>query len=309
MEHLLPGAALCPRRHTPTPPASLCRRTIDRHALYPASAQFQNLLLYIEKRPPVPRGERILQSRRVCSLGCLASIERHATPMEVRYWRSPPPPGTLTRVTQNEIRTNHAAFLAAVGRAELKPADVFRELPVEEIFERPAPLDLDLGCGDGSFLVALAQRHPERNILATERMESRVEKVARKLVHHDIGNARILRLESHYVTKHLLPPGCVSVAYVLFPDPWPKRQHHPRRLIQGEFMASLHRVLAPGGELRVKTDDLPYFQWMERVWAEAPGIERIEWPEEPDWPVTDFESQFIAKGMPIHRARLRKVEP
>ncbi|MEO8353273.1 MAG: tRNA (guanosine(46)-N7)-methyltransferase TrmB, partial [Chthoniobacteraceae bacterium] len=70
---------------------------------------------------------------------------------------------------------------------------------------------------------------------------------------------------------------------------------------------SLHRVLAPGGELRVKTDDLPYFKWMERVWVDLSSFERVDWPEEPDWPLTDFESHFVAKGLPIYRARLRKV--
>ena len=211
------------------------------------------------------------------------------------------------RVTENEIRIDHPAFLAAVARAEFKPGDYFAELKLEDVFPRAAPFDIDLGCGDGGFLLAIAQRHPERNFLGTERMASRVEKVSRKLARHEVSNARVLRLESHYVAKHLLPPESVSVAYVLFPDPWPKRYHHPRRIIQDEFMNSLRRVLAPGGELRVKTDDLPYFRWMESVFAQAAGYERIEWEEEPDWPQTDFEQQFVAKGMPIYRARLRRV--
>jgi tRNA (guanine-N7-)-methyltransferase len=207
----------------------------------------------------------------------------------------------IPRVTQDP------SYLAALERAEFKPLDFFAEVKIEDIFARPAPLDLDLGCGDGSFLMAMAQRHPERNILGTERMVGRIEKVCRKIAETQGRHVRLIGLESHHVTRHLLPANSVSVAYVLFPDPWPKRYHHPRRLIQDEFMKSLHRVLAPGGELRAKTDDLPYFQWMEKVWARVPGYERIEWAEEPDWPRTDFEQQFLAKGLPIYRARLRKV--
>jgi tRNA (guanine-N7-)-methyltransferase len=210
-------------------------------------------------------------------------------------------------VTENEIRTDHPAFLAAVARAEFRPADYFAEVKLEDIFPRAAPLDLDLGCGDGSFLLAMAQRHPERNFLATERMVGRVEKVARKIAREEVTNARVLRLENHFATRSFLPKESVSMAYVLFPDPWPKRYHHPRRLIQEEFMKSLHRVLAPGGGLRVKTDDLPYFQWMERIWANVSGYERIEWTEEEGWPRTDFEQLFVAKGLPIYRARLRKI--
>jgi len=210
-------------------------------------------------------------------------------------------------VTENEIRTNHPAFLAAAARAEFKPGDPSAEVNLPEIFPRIAPLDLDLGCGDGGFLLEMAKRHPERNFLATERMVGRIEKVSRKIAREEVSNARILRVETLHTLRHLLPAACVSVAYVLFPDPWPKRYHHPRRLIQEEFMKSLHRVLAPGGELRVKTDDLPYFQWMEKVWARVSGYERIEWEDEEGWPQTDFEQLFIAKGLPIYRARLRKV--
>lgn len=210
-------------------------------------------------------------------------------------------------MTDEQIRANHPAFLAAVRRAEFKPRDYFAEVKIEEIFPRTAPLDLDLGCGDGSFLLAMARRHPERNFLGTERQLGRVEKVARRIAREELSNTRVLRLESHYAARHLLPEQSVAICYILFPDPWPKRYHHPRRLLQEEFMIALRRVLLPGGELRVKTDDLPYFQWMEKIWARGAGYERVGWEEEPDWPETDFEQQFLAKGLPIYRARLRKV--
>jgi tRNA (guanine-N7-)-methyltransferase len=187
------------------------------------------------------------------------------------------------------------------------PADFFREQPIEAIFPRRAPLVVDLGCGDGGFLVALAKRHPEWNFLGSERLLGRVEKVVRRIQRAGLANARLVRIESHYLVRWLLPAGSVAAAHVLHPDPWPKRHHHSRRLVQREFMEALHRVLEPRGEVYLKTDDKPYFQWMERVLAETPGFERIEWTEPEDWPRTDFEREFIAKGMPIYRARLRKV--
>lgn len=211
------------------------------------------------------------------------------------------------RVTRAEFHEQHKAFLASVEHAQWTPEDYFHEARIEEIFENPgAPLDLDLGCGDGSFLVELAKRHPDRNYLATERLMGRVEKVAKKIVRGGLKNARILRLESHYVLRWLLPPGCASIIYILHPDPWPKRIHHDRRLIQAEFMEAVHRVLVDGGELFVKTDDKPYYQWMEKVFAGCPQFERLEWVEPEDWPKTDFELDFVAKGLPIYSARLRK---
>lgn len=210
-------------------------------------------------------------------------------------------------MTEQDIRDRHPEFLAAVARAEFKPRDYFSEARIEEIFARHAPLDVDLGCGDGTFLLEMVRRFPERNFLGTERQLGRVEKVARKIARAEVSNARVLRLENLYALRHFLPPACIETCYVLFPDPWPKRHHHGRRLIQEDFMAALRRVLAIGGEVRVKTDDLPYYQWMENVWERSPGYERLEWDEEPDWPRTDFEQLFLARGLPIYRARLRKV--
>jgi tRNA (guanine-N7-)-methyltransferase len=83
--------------------------------------------------------------------------------------------------------------------------------------------------------------------------------------------------------------------------------HHPRRLVQPEFMESLYRVLVAGGEVLLKTDDLPYFQWMERVCRDYPKFRRIEWEQPQDWPKTDFEMEYLEKGLPIHHLRLRKV--
>jgi tRNA (guanine-N7-)-methyltransferase len=210
-------------------------------------------------------------------------------------------------VTRAEFHAQHDVFLTAVERAQWVPEDYFREARIEEIFQNPsAPLELDLGCGDGSFFVELAKRHPGHNFLATERLLGRVEKVAKKIVRGRLNNARILRLESHYVLRWLLPPNCASIIYILHPDPWPKRVHQDRRLIQGEFMEAVHRVLVDGGEMRVKTDDKPYYQWMEKVFAACPQFERLDWVEPEDWPKTDFELDFVAKGLPIYSARLRK---
>jgi tRNA (guanine-N7-)-methyltransferase len=198
-------------------------------------------------------------------------------------------------------------LLAATGRALWQPADHFCRAELSDIFARPAPIEIDLGCGDGAFLLAMAARFPERNFLGTERLLGRVEKVCRAIARNRLENCRVLRLESHYATKWLLPVACASVAHIGFPDPWPKRHHHPRRLFQDEFMMSLHQVIAPGGEVRIKTDDQPYFLWIEKVIGRAKGFERIEWPEEMDYPRTDFERHFVEQGLPIYRARLRRV--
>ena len=194
------------------------------------------------------------------------------------------------------------------GRAmEFRPDDYFARQQLADIFPRPGPFEIDIGSGEGAFILAMAKRHPDRNFLGIERLLGRVRKVCRAIARHELENARIVRIETAYALRYLLPLGTVSVAHVGFPDPWPKRYHQRRRLIQDGFMEALHAILADGGELRVKTDDEPYFQWMERVFERAKGYERIDWPEDPDYPITDFERRFTAQGLPIYRARLRKV--
>ncbi len=210
-------------------------------------------------------------------------------------------------MTKTDHQAQHAAFLAAAERALWTPADHCQRAALTEIFPRPAPLEIDLGSGDGAFLIAMATRFPERNFLGIERLLGRVEKVCRAIARNRLENSRILRLESHYAAKWLLPVGCADVVHIGFPDPWPKRHHHERRLFQDEFMVALRQVLAPGGEVRIKTDDQPYFLWIEKVIGRARGFERIDWPEEPDYPKTDFEQHFVEQGLPIYRARLRTI--
>jgi tRNA (guanine-N7-)-methyltransferase len=191
-------------------------------------------------------------------------------------------------------------------QVEWVPGSFMTRATADEIFPRTAPLEVDFGSGEGSFLEAMALRFPERNFLGIERMEGRVDKTCRRVVGKGLVNVRLLRIENHYAARHLLPQSGVSVAHIGFPDPWPKRYHHPRRLFQDDFMEALHGILAEQGEVRIKTDDQPYFLWIEKVIGRAAGFERLDWMEEPDYPKTDFESHFLAQGLPIYRALLRK---
>jgi len=199
-------------------------------------------------------------------------------------------------------------FLFPPDTVEFLPEDYCARLDLATLFpgRENAPLELDLGCGDGAFLVEMAKRFPERNFLGVERLLGRVRRTCKGLAREGAANARVIRLESHYLVRYLLPPGSVSVFHVMFPDPWPKRRHHVKRLIQTAFLDDIAVALAPGGELRLTTDDAPYFQHMRKVFEAHPGFTQEPWTPGPDYPQTDFEAIFRCHALPIYRALLRK---
>jgi tRNA (guanine-N7-)-methyltransferase len=198
-----------------------------------------------------------------------------------------------------------AEFLPA-WEPEIIPPDYFAPLDIPAIYGRAAPLEVDLGCGDGSFLVACAEANPARDYLGIERLAGRVRRVCRKISFNRAANARVLRVESSYAVQRLLPPASVEVFHLLFPDPWPKRRHWGRRLVTEEFLAAVHRALVPEGTLRIATDQLDYFREIERVATNSSGFIRILDPEAPA-SVSTFEKRFREDGLEIHRLVLRRV--
>src|SRR5438552_8849396 len=100
-----------------------------------------------------------------------------------------------------------------------KPLSYMERLDPEPMFAQPAPLEVELGSGDGSFLIAYARAHPERNFIGVERLLGRIRKIEKKAMRAELRNVRLIRLEASYVVEWLLPPGSVSALHIYFPDP------------------------------------------------------------------------------------------
>jgi tRNA (guanine-N7-)-methyltransferase len=194
------------------------------------------------------------------------------------------------------------------GETELVPVNCFAPLDFEEIYRRRAPVEVDLGCGDGSFLARIAAENPGMDFLGIERLLGRVRATCRKIERAGLTNVRVLRFEISYVVERLLPEDSVTVFHLMFPDPWPKRRHVPRRLVNQNFLNSLHRALLPNGTVRIATDETDYFRQISRLVSESLLFAIVS-----DAPPTDamskFEKQFTQEGVAIHRLVLRKVSP
>jgi len=194
---------------------------------------------------------------------------------------------------------------------ELVPETYFAPLDLFSVFGRIAPLHVDLGCGDGAFLSELARCHPGQSFLGIEKLVGRVAKACRKTA--ALENVRILKIESSYAVRYLLPENSVSIFYLLFPDPWPKRRHRRRRIVTTDFLDSIHRALEPGGFFHIATDQLDYFKQMQTIVASTAGklecMKHSSFREHVDPPMTKFERRFREQGTLIYRLALRKISP
>src|SRR6201984_3107868 len=186
---------------------------------------------------------------------------------------------------------------------ELFPELHVARLEVAELFGRSAPLHVDLGCGDGSFLCEMAQQFPKINFLGIERLTKRVQKVRCKA--EKIDNVRMLRADTLFAVRYLLPESSVETFYLLFPDPWPKRRHQLRRIFTRNFLDAIAAALEKHGVLRVATDQLDYFCQIERLSC-AHSCFEIADSHELVLPLTKFERAFREQGAPIYRLTLRK---
>lgn len=188
------------------------------------------------------------------------------------------------------------------------PPDFFRRYSVSDIFGCGVECEVDLGCGDGGFLLAMAQHEPDRLFLGVERLLGRVRKVCSRADRLGLENVRCLRAESRYVLEWMLQPGSVRRLHYLFPDPWPKEKHHKKRLVQTDFIPVLHRVLARGGEMLFRTDHEDYFAWVCDCMTASGLFSRADWDDAVFYPKTDFQRHWESLGKPIHSARFLRHE-
>lgn len=185
---------------------------------------------------------------------------------------------------------------------------ILERIDLDVLFPVPQPLEVELGSGDGSFLLNYAASHGTHNFIGVERLLGRVNKLHRKGTRLGLKNLRGVRIESSYFLEFLLPPASATALHIYFPDPWPKLKHRRHRLVNEQFPALAHAALVPGGAVYLRTDDADYSEQMVRVFGDDPLFEPIETPAELKAFVTDFERDFNAEGIPTRYAAYRGVK-
>lgn len=208
-------------------------------------------------------------------------------------------PGRMTSAQQR-------ALDELLPRYEL-PADCS---DVRAAFPRPAPLVVEIGCGNGDALVWMAANEPDKNFIGIEVHEPGVGRLLRGLARDALQNVRVAMRDAVEVLRAQAPESSIDELRIYFPDPWPKKRHHKRRLIQAAFADEIVRVLRTGGLLHLATDWPPYADWMRELLAEQTALENVSRADfsRPAWrPETHFERRGQRKGHPIADLLYRKT--
>jgi len=192
----------------------------------------------------------------------------------------------------------------------LDVADAAGRLDLAAVFGNRRPVEVEIGSGKGTFLLARAAARPEANFLGIEYARGYCLYAADRIRRAGLGNVRMICADAGRFLAEHLADASVWRLHVYFPDPWPKRRHRRRRLIGLPFAEQAHRVLRPGGLLVVVTDHRGYFEQIRRLLAGAAGFAAVPLPPMSDKSGeivgTNFERKYIAQGRPFHAiARMR----
>jgi tRNA (guanine-N7-)-methyltransferase len=195
----------------------------------------------------------------------------------------------------------------------IEPPDA--PLDLDGVFGREAPRTLEIGFGNGESLAALAARHPERDYIGVEVHEPGVGHLLLAVEREGLGNLRIACHDAVEVVDRWLPAGCLDEVLVFFPDPWPKKRHHKRRIIQPDFLGRLARVMAQGARLHLATDWENYAEHMLGTCEASPWFDNAAAgggfsprPESRD--LTKFERRGLRLGHEVFDlAYVRNARP
>jgi len=179
-----------------------------------------------------------------------------------------------------------------------------------QLFGDDRPLALEIGCGIGDFIVQLAEEQPGTNFLAIDIYNKGCHKTCRRIDSAGLKNVRVLRLEARYLLSRYLCRESLAAVYINCPDPWPKKRHRSRRLVNREFLQLLLHYLRPDGNLYFSTDFDDYAHEVAALLPTLEGFDNcLDEPFShrlPGYPRSKYMRRFLDRGQPIHFIHYRK---
>ncbi len=194
---------------------------------------------------------------------------------------------------------------ATAGDVEFRVRENEEQARWDRLFGNGRPVEIEIGCGKGRFIINSATAYPDINYIGIERALRYFRIMKERVVRRGLANIRLLRDDAVYFVERFVPAGAVSAYHVYFPDPWPKKRHRKRRLFNPGFLEEIVRTLPRGGTLDFATD---YVEYYEEIRALLDASDRLalmaEIPErvrELGSDLTNFETKYTAEGREIHR--------
>jgi len=185
-------------------------------------------------------------------------------------------------------------------------------LELATVFGNAAPTVLEIGCGMGETTAAIAHANPRNNYLGIEVHSPGVGSLLKLIEEKQLTNLRIIQHDAVDVVERMLAPACLAGIHIFFPDPWPKKRHHKRRLIQPPFVQLAASRLIPGGYIHLATDWQDYAEQMLEVLSNEPLLENTAaaFSARPDYrPLTKFEQRGVKLGHEVRDLLFRRTAP
>ena len=175
-----------------------------------------------------------------------------------------------------------------------------QELNLSQIFPKSEKVIMEIGFGMGEATAIIAKNHPNNGYIAVDVHPPGIGKLLARIVENDLTNLKVIEEDVHVVLQHMIPDESLDGIHLFFPDPWPKKKHNKRRIVNEGFLALIHPKIKKGGFIHVATDWVPYAESIQQVFAGSTlftgGV-----IDKPEWrPVTRFEGQGIDKDHAVN---------
>ncbi len=181
----------------------------------------------------------------------------------------------------------------------------FVRLDLKELFGNEHPVVLEIGSGKGRFLIGSAMERPDRNFIGIEKSLHYYRVITERVAKRGLSNVRIVNHDAYLVLRDMIPDASIAEVHIYFPDPWPRKRDQKRRIIRGEVLQEIGRVLVEGGEAVYVTDHKEYLDVAAPQIAEFFKSEtRVPGPDDP--PRTNYEAKYRAAGRAIYEMRFWK---
>jgi tRNA (guanine-N7-)-methyltransferase len=206
-----------------------------------------------------------------------------------------------------------AGRLKEYPEVSLNIEDSTEPIDFEEVFGRSGPVHIEIGSGKGTFLVSQAQAQPQVNFLGVERARKYYRHAVDRIGRWGLKNVKLIRTDAADFIIRFIPDCSVTCYHIYYPDPWPKKRHHKRRLICASNIEHLIRTLEPGGIIQIATDHEDYFEQIKQVLAERKdALEQAEFippagAQDGETVGTNYERKYVKEKRKVYTIAVKRI--